>query len=475
MSTETPTTREFIDVDPRSIVLDENVRTIVDIDPDFYLSVKEHGVQQPVQVWRRDDGQLILERGQRRLLAAQQTERESITCEVIDRPGTDERELERGRIIRQLDENDHRSPLTPAEHVAATMALFELDMKPDEIAKATHRPRKVVREEVKLGRDHGRTVQAMAEQALPLDVAAELVEFEDDDALHATLAEQARTAPADFRVAVKRAQAARDEARKIDAVRGEVEARGDEFVSPQLHRESDNYEYLSHLMHPEVEATVKNRAQLTEDDARKLGGLVFTASKYWTSDGEAWRVLAIVRDPKVHGYIDRYGSSSSGPLTEDQKAERREKRERRKEWTAICEVRTEWIRDELLQRRTLPEDALEWVTRTMIWDRAACPDSWNPHTGKDRDLAAEWLALDVAAHNHRASLALAVEASKPGSADLRVALAVALARWEVTLTDPKHPWYADHREAGAYFKQIESWGYALSKHEKTLAKRKVRR
>lgn len=464
--TETkPTRREFVDVDPNALQLDANVRTLVDVDPDFYLSIKEHGVRTPVQAWRGDDGQLYVEEGQRRLLAARQAGLETITVEVIDRPGADAREIERGRIIRQLAENDHRAALTEAEHVAASAALFDLDMKPDEIAKATHRPRKVVREEVKLARDAGRTVQVMSEHLITLEQAAQLAEFEDDEALHQTLAERAAADPTQFAVDVRKLQQEREQHRQRAAVVAEIEARGDRVVEGP----DTSYEPLSYLKHPDVVASVKNQAQITVDQARELGGLGFRVKYVERWNGTSYERLydehPVIENPSEHGYLPRYSRTSAGELSDEEKQRRREKRARRKEWAAISELRVEWIRDELLQRRKLPDDAIVWVARVLAGDRESYPSEYNPHMAPDRELAMTWLGLH-ARSSYDSPNALAAAATGKGGRDaLRVALAVALARMEAYLTNPKSVIYAEAQHHGEYFAQLAEWGYQLTELE----------
>ncbi|UOQ58584.1 hypothetical protein MUN78_07100 [Leucobacter allii] len=469
---EAPSSREFIDVSPSAIILDENVRTIVDIDPDFYLSVKEHGVQQPVQVWRRDDGQLVLERGQRRLLAAQQSEREFITCEVIERPGADAREVERGRIIRQLGENDHRSGLAASEHVAATTALFELGMKPDEIAKATHRPRKVVREEVKLGRDHGRTVQVMGEEALPLDVAAQLVEFEDDEALHASLASTASQDPGEFRAVLKRAQQERQEELAIAEVRAAAEADGLEFVHPTVRRDAVTGEYEEFgywLVHRE------RGEELTEEKAKELGIYVVSASQHgaW-EDGEwvyRWQRRTFARNVAEHGYMNRHRQAARGPLTDQQKQERREKRERRAAWKIATEVRHEWIRANLLQQTKMPDGALLWIVKALLHHRDAYHSSISSYATDYLEFAETMLGIthDTDYGKERTALLAAIETGK-GQSELRVGLAAAIGCMEHEISNPKQPRYGEDTTAANYLTQLEEWGYQLTEAERALVK-----
>src|SRR3546814_6292918 len=62
---------EFLHLDPADIIIGSNVRT--DLRPDhkeFRKSIKERGVIEAVTVYRNEDGQYVLLRGQRRTVTA---------------------------------------------------------------------------------------------------------------------------------------------------------------------------------------------------------------------------------------------------------------------------------------------------------------------------------------------------------------------------------------------------------------------
>ncbi|MGP5261296.1 ParB N-terminal domain-containing protein, partial [Brachybacterium paraconglomeratum] len=97
--TTTDTTRTLVHVDPTTIVLDTNVRTDARLDKDFVASVRDHGVMQPVVGYRDQDGAVHVLQGQRRTLAAVETQRETIPVYLAETPD------EAGRIITQMVEN----------------------------------------------------------------------------------------------------------------------------------------------------------------------------------------------------------------------------------------------------------------------------------------------------------------------------------------------------------------------------------
>lgn len=78
----------------------------------------------------------------------------------------------------------------------------------------------------------------------------------------------------------------------------------------------------------------------------------------------------VCTDPAAHGHNDRYASSPTptgqpgGPLTEEQKAERRQIIENNKALKAATETRREFLRD-LLTRRTAPKGVLRYLTDVL--------------------------------------------------------------------------------------------------------------
>ncbi len=61
---------ECIDVDPTTLIIGDNVRAAAHLDRQFLASLREHGVMNPIQATRADDGALTVKRGQRRTLGA---------------------------------------------------------------------------------------------------------------------------------------------------------------------------------------------------------------------------------------------------------------------------------------------------------------------------------------------------------------------------------------------------------------------
>ena len=78
-ATEGVQAEEFLYLDPAAIIVGTNVRT--DLRPDhkeFRKSIKERGVLEAVTVYRDEDGQYVLLRGQRRTVTAAEVGDQSI-------------------------------------------------------------------------------------------------------------------------------------------------------------------------------------------------------------------------------------------------------------------------------------------------------------------------------------------------------------------------------------------------------------
>ena len=88
-----PTSRrggdEFARVDPRTLIIETNVRARTNLDPAFLASIRTHGVRQPVQAHREIDGTLVVRAGQRRTLAAIETGQATIPVYITGGPGSE--------------------------------------------------------------------------------------------------------------------------------------------------------------------------------------------------------------------------------------------------------------------------------------------------------------------------------------------------------------------------------------------------
>lgn len=184
---------ELVRVDPRTLIIETNVRARTDLDPAFLASIRTHGVRQPVQARREADGTLVVRAGQRRTLAAIETGQTTIPVYITGGAGS-----EPDRIYAQIDENDRRRALSDTDRATAFHQLTLLGVSAAQIAKHSHTKRAAV--------DAALTVTASPLAAaglaahdlthdLTLDQALVLAEFDDDSDLVTTLTAVAVSEP----------------------------------------------------------------------------------------------------------------------------------------------------------------------------------------------------------------------------------------------------------------------------------------
>ena len=134
------TADEFVHLDPATIILGTNVRTDLRADKEFRKSIKERGVLEAITVYRDDQGQYVLLRGQRRTITAVEvgTPTGLIPARVVPQPD------EVDRIGDQIVENIHRAGMREAEIVAGVEQLALIGASAAQITKRLSVPRPTV-------------------------------------------------------------------------------------------------------------------------------------------------------------------------------------------------------------------------------------------------------------------------------------------------------------------------------------------
>jgi ParB/RepB/Spo0J family partition protein len=107
-----------------------NIRTDLDVDEQFLNLIRQHGVIQPLEVYRQD-GQWIVHNGHRRLLAAIKIKLKIVPVYVIAAPLSQESD-----IVRQFVVNTSQKPLGLLDRVRTCRKLKELGMKQVKIARS---------------------------------------------------------------------------------------------------------------------------------------------------------------------------------------------------------------------------------------------------------------------------------------------------------------------------------------------------
>ena len=107
--------QELREIDPRTLLVDLNVRHASTADADLIASVAEHGVLVPIVGVRTEDGRVRVRMGHRRTLAAIEADCATVPVVVVaDDESTDDAGTVH-RLILQWAENEHRAGLTNAE------------------------------------------------------------------------------------------------------------------------------------------------------------------------------------------------------------------------------------------------------------------------------------------------------------------------------------------------------------------------
>lgn len=103
------------EIDPATLLVDVNVRTDLRLDAEFVASIHDHGVIVPVVAVRTTEGPRV-RYGHRRTRAAVQANLATIAVVLAgDEEVDDAAQIE--RVLRQYDENEHRTALNNAERV----------------------------------------------------------------------------------------------------------------------------------------------------------------------------------------------------------------------------------------------------------------------------------------------------------------------------------------------------------------------
>ncbi|WP_286219599.1 ParB/RepB/Spo0J family partition protein [Paraoerskovia sediminicola] len=438
---------EVVDVDPRTLVLEANVRADADLDPEFIASIKTHGVLTPVLAVRADDGTLNVRAGQRRTLAAVEAGRETIPAYVVQDAGDPAR-----RIVEQMVENDHRRNVRDSDRTAAFKQLHLLGLTASQIAKQTCTKKNHVSAVLEVANSNAATVQAKYD--LTLDQAAILAEFDDDAELVEKLTTITLDDPGNL---IHAAQRARDErARAALYAQAETALAADNVRVIDLDDDANSaarcIDYLRQANEGEA-LTVENHATCP-------GHAAIIVRHGW-NEQMTYEPRYYCTDPTANGHEDRWGSAyaepKKGPMTDEQKAERREVVENNKAWRSAETVRREWLA-QFAKRKTAPKGAAAFIA-TALAGRAYLIEK---ESQKSHRLAVDWLNIKTEPYR----TAEAIESVVDGSSEARAQhIALVLILGSIEDSTGTHTWRSNGSER-AYFTALAAWGYTLSDVEK---------
>jgi len=433
---------------PADVIVDSNIRREVKTDKPFWASIKQDGVLQPILVELRDDKHHLID-GQRRLLAALDAGLTEIPANVID-PAKDPA----GHVVRQLVVNEHREQLTDADRTAAYQTLFDLGVTADQIARRTKAPRKTV--ETALAVNASSFADQVAQQHITLDVAARILEFDDDPGTVAALTVAAIENPGRLDHQIQDARERREEARIMAAALAESEAAGitvlDGLVLSYDYRGPESP--LRALYASKQDA--KKYATLEADQHLECPGraVVHRVAMRWDGLERKPYVVTdeVCADWAANGhYKPESAAAAAGPLSDDEKARRKEARENNKSWSTASVVRRDFLIG-LLAEKDAPVGWEIFVARYLAG-------------GTDGDYRIRSTVSDLLQLKDRIEQGAWLE-SFPNRAP-QLLIAHALASFEGKYEYSKKGWsYAD---TPAYLKQLTTWGYGLSEIEERIA------
>lgn len=449
MTINTTPTGTVEHLDPSTLIVETNVRTGAPLDPGFVDSIRQVGVLTPVLAWRDIDGGVHVRAGQRRTLAACEAGTPTIPVYVVDASDDDTAR----RIVEQLIENDHREALTDADRIHAWRALELEGLSATAIAKRTGTKRGRVKTGLAVAQNPTAT-DAVTESGLTLDQASILLEFDGDTDTVAELTEVAKKDPGYFPVAVERARQDRVARHAKEKVEQEEAAKGHRILDE---RPSD---YNTAPYRVRMLRTADDEPVDPDTIQGQRGVAVYVATYY---GGEA-RAEYYVDDPAALGFMVREdagygtGSGQSGPMTDEQKAERKELIANNKEWDAAETVRREWL-TQFLARKTTPKNAQAVIAEALTTAR------WKIADGLTRGstTAKVLLGIDGADYGDQIAEYLAAHPNRA----VHVTLAVVLGGIEQNTS--RNTWRAPSGDTAWYLRTLQGWGYPLCPVENIAA------
>ncbi|WP_084541419.1 ParB/RepB/Spo0J family partition protein [Nocardioides alkalitolerans] len=179
-------------------------------DDELVVSIKQHGLVQPLVVAPAADGAdgFVIIAGHRRHAAAKKARLKDLPCIVREDLDTDATQ-----VMAMYLENSSRVDLTPIEEAETYQALIDLGLKQKDIAQKTGRAAKTVSTRLRLLRLQKSTQKKVHEGQVTIEDSLALVEFADDPEATAKLEKAAGTY--NFQYELARARQAREVAAQI--------------------------------------------------------------------------------------------------------------------------------------------------------------------------------------------------------------------------------------------------------------------
>lgn len=428
-------------LDPATLTVDVNVRKDAALTPSFVASIKEHGVLEPVIAHRQDDGTVHVLMGQRRTCAAVEAARPLIPVMVMDSPEEAE------RIVTQVVENIQRAALTEADEADAYHQLSLIGVSAAQIAKKTGRTKTTVEDALKA--KSSTAGDAALGKGCTIEEALILAEFEGNqdatEEIESVLADE----PDQLHHVAQQLRDRRDRAATLAALIAELEAAGKAIVEDAGHYAGEENLYVSAARRSDGE-------DATEDDAN-----AYIITSNWHGEHATkpvitgWEALGFT--PK-HERYDGGSSAQKGPMTDEQKAERRTLIENNKLMISATTVRREWV-TALLAKKQAPK-GWQYFTVHAITHHSEVA------SGYDGEVAAHMAGAKIEGEKTWAWNPLRDHVAKTTTRPEFTLIALICAGYEKTIA--KDSWRAPHQSHRDYLNQLVTWGYTASETEQII-------
>lgn len=447
--TDTITTGTIEHIDPNQIEAEVNVRTIVKVDPALVSSIRAFGVLEPVVCRRAEDGTISVRMGQRRVLAAREAQRATIPAYIVD--GDDSNVT---RLVEQFAENEHRASLTEPERAAVFQQLSLEGLTVPQIVKQTGVKKTVVDAGIRVAASEF-AGSIVTKHEITLDQAAALIEFEGDKDAISRLVNCAEDEPEQFAHELQRQRDERTRAHAVAVEQDRLTAKDYTILETRPSYYDKEYVNIRELR-------TADGAPVTSEHLGEVSPRFAYVRSFHTGEVD---VEYYVTTPKGWGFtLISSAGGNSGPMTDEQKAERKSLIANNKAWDSAEVVRREWLTT-LLSRKTLPKDAAAFVAAGLTRHRVDVSSA----LAAGNRFAAVLLGLPEAEGFYSPS-PVDEYAEQPGKA-AHATLAVVLAGME--LATGRHTWRNPSSTALRYLGQLAAWGYALSEVEQIVVDAKT--
>jgi len=293
-------------LDPRTLLVDVNVRQDAQLDKQFVATIKDHGVLVPIVAVDTGDG-VRVRFGHRRTLAAVEVGLDTVPVLIVDPQSgdPDSAAAEIDRLVTQHVENTHRAGLTTADEVEVARQLTAFGLTPGQIARRTRTKKAQVEQTVAVANSE-LAAKATARYDLTLDQAVVLAEFDGDPDTVKALVAAAKVGQFDH--VAQRARLHRAEIAAYDQAATQLAEQGITVV-PRPEWDDPKVRDIRHLRNgddrltPETHADCPGRAACVE------------VGRDWDDDEFTANVGEVCTDYQAHGHTapsnDWRGTGSS--------------------------------------------------------------------------------------------------------------------------------------------------------------------